>query len=73
MTEHSTQDWKEAISRYSCLSEALADYYDCTGQFAPYAPLTASLVDFSRRSGITTTQALEQLYQLYSGYKTNRL
>ena len=68
-----TAEWMAAVDRYETLSEALADYYDCYGAFGPSEPLTASLTDLSRRSGITTTQALEEMFQRYKNRKDNRL
>ncbi len=67
------QNTRTALGAYETLLDALGDYYDMEGAFAPYTPLTEALVDFSRRSGITTTEALEQLYELYNLLDTNRL
>ncbi len=67
------QNTRTALGAYETLQGALADYYDMEGAFAPYTPLTEALLSFSRRSGITTTEALEQLYELYRLLDTNRL
>ena len=73
MTEHTTEQVRTCFSSYETLQSALADYYDMEGAFAPYTPITEALLSFSRRSGITTTEALEQLYELYGKRNSNRL
>ena len=65
----STQnEWPALVARYGDIESALADYYDCTGSFAPYSQPTRDILEFCQLNEVRGSRALEMIFGLYKAH-----